>query len=204
MTVDGATGNPDPLDEALTRYRPQGYLETAHVERVRKLLTTSDPWARSNSLHVTASALVLHPPTRQVLLRWHTRQQAWLQVGGHGDPGETDPLAVALREGREETGLDDLEPWPGSALVHLVIVSVPAAGREPAHEHADLRYVLTTGSPGAIQPETPEAPLRWLTFQQAHEVTAEPNVHETLARARRLLDDGWSGPAEAHSTSSVK
>ena len=97
-----------------------------------------DPWSRLPPVHVTASALIVHPPIGRVLLRWHARQQAWLQIGGHADPGEHDPLAVALREGAEETGLDDLIPWPTAELQHVAIVPVPANDREPAHEHADL------------------------------------------------------------------
>jgi hypothetical protein len=102
-----------PVLDLLDRFRPQGDAEAADVARTRELVSgTADPWLRSNPLHVTASAVIVHPETGRVLLRWHQRQQAWLQVGGHGDPGESDPLAVALREAREESGLTDLEPWP--------------------------------------------------------------------------------------------
>ena len=62
-------------------------------------------------LHMTAPALIVDPATGWVLLRWHQRQQAWLQVGGHGDPGEVEPLASRCARG-EETGLGDLVPWP--------------------------------------------------------------------------------------------
>ena len=122
-----------------------------------------------------------------MLLRWHQRQQAWLQVGGHADPGESDPLAIALREAREETGLADLTPWPDGQLRHLVIVGVPAAGAEPAHEHADLRFVFATGAPAAARAEKPDAPLRWLPLREAHEATSEANLRETLSRVQRLL-----------------
>jgi 8-oxo-dGTP pyrophosphatase MutT (NUDIX family) len=121
------------------------------------------------------------------LLRWHERQQAWLQVGGHGDPGEYDPRAVALREGCEETSLTDLVPWPDASLVHLVIVPVPAKGDEPAHEHADLRFVLATRQPEAARPERPDAPLRWLTVAEARSATTEDNLRTTLTRTERLL-----------------
>ena len=124
-------------------------------------------------------------PSSRVLLRWHERQQAWLQIGGHGDPGERDPLAVALREGREETGLTDLEPWPDAALRHVVVVPVPANDREPAHEHADLRFVLATQRPEAARPERPTATLRWLSIDDALHLTSEENVRETVRRAGR-------------------
>lgn len=174
------------LDQRLRVYEPT-VSEAGDVRRVRRLLAAGSPWDRRTPLHVTASALVVHPPSRRVLLRWHERQQAWLQIGGHGDPGERDPLAVVLREGREETGLTDLEPWPDATLRHIVVVPVPANDREAAHEHADLRFVLATQHPDAVRPERPTATLRWLSIGEALRLTSEENVRETIRRADRLL-----------------
>ena len=179
------------LIEMLDGYNPAGEAEAADLRRVRALARSADdPWLRSLPLHLTASALVVHPGTSMVLLRWHQRQQAWLQVGGHADPGESDAFAIALREAREETGLADLAAWPDARLRHLVVVPVPAAGAEPAHEHADLRFVLATGTPELARAETRGAPLRWLTPGEANGVTSEANLRETLARAARLLARG--------------
>jgi 8-oxo-dGTP pyrophosphatase MutT (NUDIX family) len=177
----------DPLGELLGRYMAGTAAERAHLARIGSLVERGDPWHRSTPLHVTGSAVIVHPPTRRVLLRWHPRQHAWLHVGGHADPGEVDPLAVALREGREETGLEDLVPWPDATLVHVVVVPAPAATHEPAHEHADLRFVLATGCPGAARPEKPAAALRWLDVDEARLVIDEANLRETLARVDRLL-----------------
>jgi 8-oxo-dGTP pyrophosphatase MutT (NUDIX family) len=173
----------------LSRYRPVGETERRDVERVRDLVAASaDPWDRSLPLHLTASALVVDPDGGTVLLRWHQRQQAWLQVGGHGDPGESDPLAIALREAEEETGLADLAPWPDGQLRHVAVVAVPAGRGEPAHEHADLRFVLATQAPGAARAENPDAPVRWLPPGEACRATSEANFRETLSRVARLLD----------------
>jgi 8-oxo-dGTP pyrophosphatase MutT (NUDIX family) len=172
----------------LDKYQPQGEAETADVRRVRALTgATNDPWRRELPLHVTGSALIVHPPTGRVLLRWHQRQQAWLQVGGHGDPGETDPLAIASREAIEETGLTDLVPWPDAGIRHVVIVSVPAGKGEPAHEHADVRFFMATSQPDEARPENAGAPLRWLSLPQARDLTSEANLRETLARIEPLL-----------------
>lgn len=176
--------------DRLAAYRPSGAVETADVARVLAVVASSaDPWSRRIPLHLTASALVVHPPSGRVLLRWHRTMGSWLQIGGHGDPGEVDPLDVVLREGREETGLVDLRPWPDAGLAHVVVVPVPDTPREPAHEHADLRFVLATAEPERARPERPDAPLRWLTLPDALELVAEDNLRETLARARRLLDE---------------
>ena len=179
-----------PILSMLGGYRPQDGTEAADVARVRALVeTAADPWLRSIPLHVTASALIVDPAAGRVLLRWHRRQQAWLQVGGHGDPGESDPVAIALREATEETGLTDLAPWPDAQIRHVVIVPVPAGAAEPAHEHADVRFVLATRTPDAARPEHPEAPLRWLAPNDAREATSEANLKQTLSRVERLLAD---------------
>lgn len=171
-------------------FLPSGEDEIADAARIRALIAASEnPWSRSLPLHLTASALIVHPHSQRVLLRWHQRQQAWLQVGGHGDPGERDALAIALREAAEETGLVDLTPWPDASIRQVVIVPVPAARDEPAHEHADIRFVLATSDPDAIRPEQPDAPLRWLTVPQASELTSEANLRELLARVGRLFTD---------------
>ena len=178
----------EPLITLLCHYTPADATEAADVARVTELACSAgDPWSRTAPLHVTASALIVHPPTGKVLLRWHQRQQAWLQVGGHGDPGERDPLAIALREAREETGLADLVPWPDPALMHVVIVQVAAGKGEPEHEHADLRFVLATARPDAIAAEHADAPLRWLPAPDAVQEAAQPNLRETLSRVQRLL-----------------
>ena len=181
----------------LDGYQPADEAEAADVEWVRQLAqTTGDPWRRSLPLHVTGSALIVHPGTGRVLLRWHQRQQGWLHVGGHGDPGESDPLAIALREAREETGLADLAPWPDAQVRQVVIVPVPASSTEPAHQHADVRFILATQDPEAARPEGPDAPLRWLPVSQAREATSEANLRTALQRVGDLLAAaGLSGRA---------
>ena len=104
------------------------FLEGAHgddaadVERIRR----EAGWTRADAVHVTGSALVVHPSTGRVLLRWHEGMQRWLQVGGHAAPGEDDPLAIALREAEEETGLHDLRP------LHDTPVQIVVAARRSA------------------------------------------------------------------------
>lgn len=180
----------DELRATLDRYEPRDQQETRELERVRQLVDTTDPWSRDGALHVTASALVVDPRGRRVLLRWHARMQRWLQVGGHADPGESDPWTIAWREAREETGLDDLAPLVPAlerVPVQVVIVTVPASGDEPAHEHADIRYVFATDSPERSRAESPEATVRWVDFEEARVVVTEPNLLEFIDRVERLL-----------------
>jgi 8-oxo-dGTP pyrophosphatase MutT (NUDIX family) len=187
------TADPEPLRRLLGAYAAEGSVEAGDVARLRAALDT-DVRSRSTALHVTASALVVHPASRRVLLRWHERMQRWMQVGGHFDPGEVDPLVVALREAAEETGLTDLETAPAThgAPVQIAVVPVTAGRGEPAHEHADIRYVFVTDDPDAVVPETGGARLRWLGFGDAEAEVGEDNLRELIRRAQRRL--GWSDP----------
>ena len=179
------------LTALLTSYQATGDTEAADLARMARLAASArDPWSRSLPLHFTASALVVDPATSRVLLRWHVKQQLWLQVGGHADAGESEPLAIALREASEETGLADLAPWPDASLRHAVVCQVRASASEPQHEHADLRYVLATGSPDAIAPENEESPLRWLSVDAARQLVGDNNLRPTLDRLDELFAGG--------------
>jgi 8-oxo-dGTP pyrophosphatase MutT (NUDIX family) len=131
-------------------------------------------------------------------LRWHERQRAWLQVGGHAEPHETDLFDIALREATEETGLDDLEPWPlvtsrASGLpvdpvpVHLVTVVATGNETEPTHRHLDVRYLLATGETDRTCPESSTAALMWLDLGRAL-VEFEGSLLITLQRVAALFE----------------
>jgi hypothetical protein len=57
--------------------------------------------------HLTGSAWIVDRERKRTLLTHHRKLNKWLQLGGHAD-GELNPLAVALREAREESGLTKL------------------------------------------------------------------------------------------------
>jgi 8-oxo-dGTP pyrophosphatase MutT (NUDIX family) len=180
----------DPLEAVLAEYHPLDEAEAHDVARIQALIARGDPWSREELLHVTASALVVEPTSGRVLLRWHDRMQRWLQVGGHGDPGEHDPWEVACREAAEETGLTDLtalDPGEPQHPVQIVIVPVPASKNEPAHEHADIRYLLVTATPETATAESPGATLRWLSLKDAEAEVEEENLRQFLGRVERLL-----------------
>jgi 8-oxo-dGTP pyrophosphatase MutT (NUDIX family) len=178
------------LAAELSRYTPRSDVEAHDVARVQALAAGPDPWSRSTPVHATGSAVVVHPDTGRVLLRWHERMNGWLLVGGHADPGEIRPIDISMREAHEETGLDDLQPWPdphAPTLVHVAVVPVPAGKGEPAHEHADLRYVLATARPERATAESDTAALRWLPVGDAIDAVSEDNLRVSLRRVSRLL-----------------
>lgn len=66
--------------------------------------------------HVTASCFVLSPDHSRVLLCFHRKGRFWVQLGGHVEPGDASVADAALREAREESGLEDLVPLGATPL----------------------------------------------------------------------------------------
>ena len=75
------------------------------TELLRRLQSGEELYSRENAAaHLTASAWVVSPDRRRVLMAYHKLYDSWAWLGGHAD-GERNLLSVALREAREETGL---------------------------------------------------------------------------------------------------
>ena len=171
-----------PTRALLHAYAPADERERAHLRLMEELLaTTTDPFARTQFEpgHFTASALVVSPGHRCVLLIAHPTLGAWLQPGGHLEPEDPHPVAGARREVLEETGLHAVMD---GALFDVDIHEIPARGAAPAHLHYDLRFLASVdGLPPPVGGEGVEA--RWLTPADARALTTDASVRRMLDKA---------------------
>ena len=87
------------LRQQLIAYRPWNEQEERDREELlRRLDSHEDLYTRANTAaHFTASAWVVSPDRKQVLMAYHRLYDSWAWLGGHAD-GDRDLLAVALRE----------------------------------------------------------------------------------------------------------
>ena len=70
----------------------------------------TNAFSRENTVaHMTASAWVVNQDKSKILMVYHNIYNSWSWLGGHAD-GETDLLAVALREVKEEAGISHVCP----------------------------------------------------------------------------------------------
>jgi coenzyme F420-0:L-glutamate ligase len=140
-------------------------------------------WRSCAPGHLTASALVVDPSRRLVLLTLHPRAGMWLQLGGHCEPGDHTLLDAAAREAREESGIGSLsfDPTPLGLDVHPITCSLGIPTR-----HFDVQYV-------AIAPEGAEPirsdeseDLRWFPWDRLPDGAA-PDLPRLVEAARRRL-----------------
>jgi len=144
--------------------------------------------------HVTGSAWIVSPDRRAVLLTHHRKLDRWLQLGGHAD-GDPDVLAVALREAREESGLEVLQRLPGAGgriPLDVDVHEIPARGVEPAHLHHDVRFLLTASAREPLRVSQESHELRWVPWEEVERLTQEESIlrMQRRARARLGLDPG--------------
>jgi 8-oxo-dGTP pyrophosphatase MutT (NUDIX family) len=166
--------------ESYARRQPERGAVVAQL--VALLEQPGDAFSRSHVEpgHFTASAFVVCPERRRLLLIRHPKLGRWLQPGGHIEPGDASCLAAAQREVREETGVAELVPL-ADGIFDVDVHQIPANPREGAHAHFDVRYAFEARALQLTVSEVKAA--RWVEF----EAVAALNDEESIARPMRAL-----------------
>ncbi len=184
-----ATDNQALLD-LLTAYRPMCPIEAAHQETLVGFVASHHfPFSRSHLKgHLTASALVVNTSATHLLLGFHRKLGKWLQFGGHGEEGETNPLDVAVREAREESGIRELEVHPSApAPYDLDVHTIPARPDVPEHSHLDIRFLFLAPDDATTNHQVDEQEkVQWFTWGDAAELDLDESLRRMLTKARAL------------------
>jgi 8-oxo-dGTP pyrophosphatase MutT (NUDIX family) len=144
----------------------------AALDRLDTPLTRDNPFA-----HFTASSWIVNPARTHVLMAWHNIYKTWAWTGGHAD-GESDLLAVALREAREETGIEHLRAVR-TDIYSVEILPVNAHVKRgqfvSAHLHLNVTYLLEADEAQPLRPKSDEnSAVAWRTLEAAAENREEP------------------------------
>jgi 8-oxo-dGTP pyrophosphatase MutT (NUDIX family) len=190
----------EALRALLERHAPADEKERRDLATILEVLEhegrAADPFARTlfEPGHLTGSAFVLDAEEKNLLMLHHGRLNRWLQPGGHGEPGESDPFLVALREATEESGIAGLAahpraPRPFDVDVHAIPAKVKnGVTVEPPHAHLDLRFVLVAPA-GAIPVLSEEShALEWRPLALAAGAgDADAALRRAIAKVRELV-----------------
>jgi 8-oxo-dGTP pyrophosphatase MutT (NUDIX family) len=185
----GATGD-SSLRAALQRHRPGDAKEVADLAEILAFLGRHpDPFDRRiPEGHLTGSAVVVSAGGDRVVLLHHRKLGRWLQPGGHAEADERAGEIVALREAREETGIESLALHPAAPRpLDVDVHPIPARGDEPAHRHLDLRYLVI--APPNARPRrlaTEARALRWFTWAELATIDLDSGLRRALRAARAL------------------
>ncbi|MCA9540077.1 MAG: NUDIX domain-containing protein [Myxococcales bacterium] len=184
----------DPRSRVLLRlaaHAPADEAEARDVAAISAFVrANADCFGKANPVaHLTGSAFVLAPDGR-LLLHHHRKLDRWLQLGGHTDPGEVDVADTAFREAAEESGLTDLRFHPalGRRPIDVDAHRIPARPGEAAHDHLDLRYVLVTDTPEAIECSAESRALAWFHGAALAALGFDPALRRAVDKLRTLSE----------------
>ena len=165
--------------EEIKKYRPCNAQEQRDQALILDFLEKNgDAFLRSNLLaHMTASSWIVNPERTKTLMVYHNLYDSWSWTGGHAD-GETDLLSVALREAREETGIEHVRPV-SPEIFSLEVLTVDGHEKRgeyvPSHLHMNVTYLLEAEESDTLHICREEnSGVAWFTLEEALKASSEP------------------------------
>ena len=167
------------LMESIRTYQPFNEQEEMDKSLILNWIETQDDaFSRDNTVaHITASAWVVNKDRSRVLMVYHNIYDSWSWLGGHAD-GETDLLAVAIREVKEEAGISGVRPVSEKifSLESLTVDGHVKRGKYvSSHLHLNVTYLLEADSEEQVfVKEDENSGVGWFTPEEALKKSTEP------------------------------
>ncbi len=167
------------LKEEVQLYQPYNEQEEKDKALLLRCLEKEDNlFTRDNDLvHLTASCWITNKSMDKVLMCYHKIYDSWSWLGGHAD-GEEDLLKVALKEAKEESGLENIKPYDGKifSLESLTVDGHIKRGvYVSSHIHLNVTYLLVADEEEELKiKEDENSGLRWFTLDEAIKASSEP------------------------------
>lgn len=153
------------LKQQLLQYIPSS--PEAHFKDIMLdfLATSPSVFERTHCCgHFTASCWLLNKERTHALIMHHKKLDRWFQLGGHCD-GDSDTLAVAIKEAQEESGINGISALSPN-IFDIDIHWIPSNQKEAGHYHYDIRYLLGVDSDEKIIQNSESKELRWVPMNE--------------------------------------
>lgn len=165
------------------------------ARRYREFVASNEDtiWRTSQTGHITASALVVDASQGRVLLTLHPKVGRWLQLGGHLESEDSTLIEAALREVREESGIDrgSIRRRPLRLDRHDVPCGRDARGNALASVHWDVQFLVLVPRPVDVVLSDESDDLAWFSREEL------PGLDASVAALLRDADLARKQP-ESH------
>ena len=144
----------------------------------------SDYLTRENEVtHFTTSIWTVNKERTKTLMVYHNIYDSWSWIGGHAD-GEEDLASVALRELKEETGVESAA-LVSKEIFSLEILTVDGHMKKgkyvPSHLHFNVTYLAEADEDQMlVVNEDENKGVKWFSFEDAIKASSEPWMVERV------------------------
>lgn len=162
-------------------YEPYNAQEQQDRQKILYFLNTEENlFTRDNTkVHFTASPWIINQDHTKVCMIHHNIYQSWGWCGGHAD-GEQDLLQVAIKEGKEETGIRTLLPY-NEELFAIDVVPVLEHEKQgnlvKAHYHVNFTFLCVANEDEMLSIKPDEnSGVQWILNEEINTYVKEQNM----------------------------
>jgi 8-oxo-dGTP pyrophosphatase MutT (NUDIX family) len=167
--------------EEIKRYKPKNEQEKVDQAAIIAFIEQNDDVLDRENLvaHLTSSAIVVNEEMNKVLFIHHNIYNAWGWVGGHND-GDADLIGVAIKEAKEETGIEDIQPVNEEILMMDIIHvtnHIKHGQYVGDHLHLNVTYLLKASEDEQLKHNPSEnSDVRWFLIDECLEYVDEERM----------------------------
>ena len=180
----------EELRKKIEGYVPYNEQEEKDKSNILKYMNSFDNvLTRENEFgHFTASSWVVNKERTKVLMIYHNIYKSWAWTGGHAD-GDSNLFNVAIREVKEETGIQNVTPIKDDIFsMEIVCVNghVKRGKYVSSHVHLNITYLLEADETEELKiKEDENSGVKWVDIEEATEISSESWMREVY---KKLVD----------------
>lgn len=166
------------LQEQIRNYIPYNEQEACDKEHMLQYMERgTDVLCREEKfVHFTASMWTVNKERTKTLMVYHNIYDSWSWIGGHAD-GEEDLASVAIRELKEETGVENAE-LVSEDIFSIEILTVDGHMKRgkyvPSHLHLNVTYLAEADEKQSLIVNAEENKgVKWFTLEEALKASKE-------------------------------
>ena len=175
-------------------YIPYNEQETADKNLIVEAIdNNSNLLTRENKvMHMTSSGYIVNKTRDKVLMIYHKIYNSWSWTGGHND-GDDDFLHVAIKEAKEETGLEKVTPVSDTILsldVLPVNGHIKRGSFVSPHLHLSVAYLLEADENDKLVVNTEETEgVKWIPINEISKYCSEPEMIKLYEKFNKKIMD---------------
>ena len=143
--------------------------------------------------HLTSSSLIFNKDRSKTLFAYHNIYKSWTWTGGHCD-GDADLLHVALKEAKEETGVDCVPITDKFVAVDILPVfgHVKRGKYVSSHQHINFTFIFEADENQELVSKPDEnSGVKWIPIDKLEEYVSEPPMipvfKKIIAKAQKYV-----------------